>query len=224
MCTVSFVPLKGSFCITSNRDESVLREKAIPPTKYNINNKEIYFPKDPKAGGTWFAHNNKNCIVLLNGAEEKHVQKQNYRKSRGLIVLELVGSENPFKAWELIDLNGIEPFTIILFSEKKLHQLQWNELNKSTVALDITKHYIWSSSTLYEKEVRAERAKWFEDFMNSEKNITKDKLLDFHQFTEKENRNFGLQINRNDHLKTISITQCNIANSDFIFNYIDLLN
>ena len=224
MCTVSFVPLKGSFCITSNRDESVLREKAIPPTKYNINNKEIYFPKDPKAGGTWFAHNNKNCIVLLNGAEEKHVQKQNYRKSRGLIVLELVGSENPFKAWELIDLNGIEPFTIILFSEKKLHQLQWNELNKSTVALDITKHYIWSSSTLYEKEVRAERAKWFEDFMNSEKNITKDKLLDFHQFTEKENRNFGLQINRNDHLKTISITQCNIANSDFIFTYIDLLN
>ena len=224
MCTVSFVPLKGSFCITSNRDESVLREKAIPPTKYNINNKEIYFPKDPKAGGTWFAHNNKNCIVLLNGAEEKHVQKQNYRKSRGLIVLELVGSENPFKAWELIDLNGIEPFTIILFSEKKLHQLQWNELNKSTLELDITKHYIWSSSTLYEKEVRAERAKWFEDFMNSEKNITKDKLLDFHQFTEKENRNFGLQINRNDHLKTISITQCNIANSDFIFTYIDLLN
>lgn len=224
MCTVSFVPLKGSFCITSNRDESVLREKAIPPTKYNINNKEIYFPKDPKAGGTWFAHNNKNCIVLLNGAEEKHVQKQSYRKSRGLIVLELVGSENPFKAWEFIDLNGIEPFTIVLFSEKKLHQLQWNELNKSTVELDITKHYIWSSSTLYEKEVRAERAKWFEDFMNSEKNITKDKLLDFHQFTEKENTNFGLQINRNDHLKTISITQCNIANNDFIFNYIDLLN
>jgi uncharacterized protein with NRDE domain len=223
MCTVTFVPLKVGFCITSNRDESVSREKAIPPTKYIINNTEIHFPKDPKAGGTWFAHNNKSCIVLLNGAKEKHIDKQNYRKSRGLIVLDLITSENPIIEWNTIVLNKIEPFTIVVFTENKLFQLQWNEIEKNTIELDATQNHIWSSSTLYEKEIRAERAKWFTNFIKLEKNNDSKKLINFHQFTESDNKNFGLQINRNNLLKTISITQCIITKNNFNFNYIDLI-
>jgi uncharacterized protein with NRDE domain len=224
MCTVTFVPLKDGYCLTSNRDESVLREKAIPPTKYLINKKEIYFPKDQKAGGTWFAHDNKNSIVLLNGAQEKHIRKESYRKSRGLIVIELITSENPINEWESIDLVEIEPFTIVLFYDHKLYQLQWNELNKSQIELDVTKNYIWSSSTLYTKEIRAERARWFNDFICSEENINNKKLLNFHQFTKGDNKDFGLQINRNNLLKTISITQCVISKNGITFNYIDLLD
>jgi uncharacterized protein with NRDE domain len=224
MCTVSFVPLKNSYCITSNRDESIKREKAIPPSKYLINNKEVFFPKDLKAGGTWFAHTNENCIVLLNGAEEKHIIKESYRKSRGLIVLDLISSIKPIEEWESIDLKNIEPFTIILFSEKKLYQLQWNENEKSTIKLDETQNHFWSSSTLYEKEIREKRAIWFKDFIKSENNIDSQKLLNFHQFTESDNKNFGLQINRNNILKTISITQCIISKNDITFNYIDLLD
>lgn len=224
MCTVTFVPLKNGFCITSNRDESINREKAIPPTKYTINNKEIHFPKDPKAGGTWFAHDNKNSMVLLNGASEKHIAKDSYRKSRGLILLDLISSDRPIDEWKFIDLREIEPFTIIFFSEKRLYQLQWDEINKSLVELDITIKHIWSSSTLYEKEVRAERAKWFTDFINSEEKISSQKLLNFHQFTKGDNKNYGLQINRNNLLKTISITQCIISNNNLSFHYIDLLD
>ena len=224
MCTVSFVPLKDSYCITSNRDESVLREKAIPPTKYVINDKEIYFPKDPKAGGTWFAHDNENCIVLLNGAQEKHIHKDKYRKSRGLVVIDLITSKKPIEEWKSIDLNEIEPFTIVLFSEKKLFQLQWNEIKKSLIELDVTKNHIWSSSTLYDKKIREERANWFENFINDENEIDSKKLLNFHQFTEGENKNYGLQINRNNLLKTISITQCIISKKRISFNYIDLLD
>ncbi|WP_339837619.1 NRDE family protein [uncultured Flavobacterium sp.] len=224
MCTVSFVPLKNSYCITSNRDESVKREKAIPPSKYLINNKEIYFPKDPKAGGTWFAHNKKSTIVLLNGAKEKHIHKTNYRKSRGLIVLDLITSENPIKEWKSIDLDDIEPFTIVLFSEEKLFQLQWNEVKKNSIELDTNENHFWSSSTLYEKEIRKKRATWFQDFIKSENDLNSQKLLNFHQFTESKNKNFGLQINRNNILKTISITQCIISKNDIIFNYIDLLD
>ena len=164
MCTVSFFPLNEGFCITSNRDEKITRQKAIPPKMYLIDGKEIYFPKDPKAGGTWFAHDKNNVIVLLNGAQEKHVVKDNYRKSRGIIVIELIASKNPFLEWQTLDLNEIEPFTIILFSENKLHQLQWNEIEKSTLELDIYKSYIWSSSTLYSKEIRTERTLWFSKF------------------------------------------------------------
>ena len=41
MCTVSFVPIKDGYCITSNRDEIITRERAIYPKKYIINNKEV---------------------------------------------------------------------------------------------------------------------------------------------------------------------------------------
>lgn len=224
MCTVSFVPLKDGFCITSNRDESINREKAIPPSKYNVNNKEIYFPKDPRAGGTWFAHDSKSCIVLLNGANEKHIPKIKYRKSRGLIVLDLISLENPIEEWSIIDLEDIEPFTIILFSAQRLYQLQWNEIEKSIIEFDATKNHMWSSATLYEKEIRDERANWFKDFINTEEQLNNEKLLNFHQFTKGDNKEYGLQINRNDNLKTISITQCIISNNNFTFNYIDLLD
>jgi uncharacterized protein with NRDE domain len=224
MCTVSFVPLKDGFCITSNRDESINREKAIPPSKYSINNKEIHFPKDPRAGGTWFAHDSKSCIVLLNGANERHIPKKKYRKSRGLIVLDLISIENPLEKWTTIDLEDIEAFTIILFSEQKLYQLQWNEIVKSTIEFDATQNHIWSSATLYEKEIRNERANWFKNFINTEKQLNNEKLLNFHQFTKGENKEYGLQINRNNTLKTISITQCIISNDNFTFNYIDLLD
>lgn len=224
MCTVSFVPLKDSYCITSNRDESILRERAIPPTKYIINNKEVYFPKDPKAGGTWFAHNNKSTIVLLNGAREKHIHKSNYRKSRGLIVLDLISSVNPIQEWESINLNNIEPFTIVLFSEEKLFQLQWNEVEKNCIELNANENHIWSSSTLYKKEIREERTAWFQDFMLSKNEMNSQQLLNFHKFTESDNKNFGLQINRNNILKTISITQCIISKNNITFNYIDLFD
>lgn len=224
MCTVSFVPLKDGFCITSNRDESINREKAIPPSKYSINNKEIHFPKDPRAGGTWFVHDSKSCIVLLNGAIEKHIRKIKYKKSRGLIVLDLISVENPLEEWTTIDLKDIEPFTIILFSAQRLYQLQWNEIEKSTTEFDATQNHIWSSATLYEKEIRDERTNWFKDFISTEEQLNNEKLLKFHQFTKGENKEYGLQINRNNNLKTISITQCIISNNNFTFNYIDLLD
>lgn len=224
MCTVSFVPLKNGFCLTSNRDEQTTRQRAIPPAKYSINNKEIHYPKDPKAGGTWFAHNNKNTIVLLNGAKEKHVVKQSYKKSRGIIVLNLIASNDPIIEWNTLNLEDIEPFTIVLFTNDKLYELQWDETEKNIKELDINENYIWSSSTLYSKEIRNERERWFSNFIAKENEINADKILNFHQFTEGNNKKYGLQIERENNLKTVSITQCNIVNNQPNLKYIDLLD
>ena len=91
MCTVSFIFTDGKVILTSNRDEKILRPTAIAPKKYSINNKNIFFPKDAKAGGTWYAVTDEaNVAVLLNGAAEKHQLKPSYRKSRGLILLDII--------------------------------------------------------------------------------------------------------------------------------------
>lgn len=223
MCTVTYVPLKNGFCITSNRDEQVTRARAIAPKEYSLNNKKIIFPKDLKAGGTWFAKSEEATIVLLNGAIEKHTIKPYYRKSRGLIVLDLIGSNDIINTWEKIDLENIEPFTLVLFYINQLYQLQWDETKKTTITLNNDQNYIWSSSTLYKKEIRELRAEWFYDFLKKNKNITSKELLNFHQFTENQNQDFGLQINRNNSLKTISITQSVNINNETTIHYIDLL-
>lgn len=222
MCTVTYIPTKKGCIITSNRDEKITRERALPPTEYHIEGKKITFPKDPKAGGTWIAHSETKIVVLLNGAQEKHLPKLKYRKSRGLIVLDLMTTENTIDYWKTINLSDIEPFTIVLVENNKLTQLQWNEIEKITTEFDVKQFHIWSSSTLYSKEIREQRKTWFHNFMQNKSNPTGEEILHFHQFTESENKDFGLQINRNNVLKTISITQCQVTQNNIEMRYLDL--
>ena len=222
MCTVTYIPTPEGCIITSNRDEKITRERALSPQEYLIDGKKIIFPKDPKAGGTWVAHSETKIIVLLNGAREKHIPKPHYRKSRGLIVLDLMTAKKTIDYWGKIDLSDIEPFTIVLIENNKLRQLQWNEVEKSTTEFDEKQFHIWSSSTLYSKEIREQRKEWFQDFIKSKNAPTPEEILHFHQFTESENKEFGLQINRNDVLKTISITQCKVKNDIIQMKYLDL--
>jgi hypothetical protein len=224
MCTVSFVNANGKIVITSNRDEKIIRPNAIEPQNYLINNKKVIFPKDCKAGGTWYAiDEHSNVLVLLNGAEEKHVLKDSYRKSRGLIVLDLIGSESPFEAWQNIDLDNIEPFTLVLFENQKLYQLRWNETEKSTLELDTNQSHIWSSSTLYPAAIREKRARWFYTFLDTKPEVSEDELFNFHRYTEEGNSEHGLVINRNDLLKTLSITQTVIEKNKVGIHYNDLI-
>ncbi|MBF6640411.1 NRDE family protein [Flavobacterium sp. J49] len=224
MCTVSFVNTNGKIIITSNRDEKLLRPNAIEPKSYRLNNKKVIFPKDNKAGGTWYAiDEHSNVLVLLNGAEEKHVLKDSYRKSRGLIVLDLIGSPSPLEAWQNIDLENIEPFTLVLFENQKLYQLRWNEWEKSSFELNTNQSHIWSSSTLYSKEIREERANWFYTFLDIKPEVNEEELFNFHRYTEEGNTEHGLVINRNDILKTLSITQTVIEKNKVAIHYNDLI-
>lgn len=224
MCTVSFVNANGKIIITSNRDEKTLRPNAIEPQNYVVNNRKVIFPKDKKAGGTWYAINEHSTVlVLLNGADEKHCIKDSYRKSRGLIVLDLISSEAAIKSWESIDLENIEPFTLVLFENGKLYQLRWNETEKSTIELDNAKSYIWSSSTLYPREIRQKRADWFYTFLDTKPEVNAEELFNFHRYTEAENTEHGLVINRNEALKTLSITQTVIEKNKVAIHYTDLI-
>lgn len=223
MCTVSFVCSNDRIIITSNRDEQVLRP-AIAPKNYHINDKKIFFPKDPRAGGTWYAVDEKgNVLVLLNGAAEKHQWNPPYRRSRGLIVLDLMGSPSVLQTWQDINLDNVEPFTLVSFENQQLHQLRWNGISKEDIALNAAQNHIWSSSTLYSKEIREQRAQWFSVFLETRPEVTADEMFQFHRYTETENQHFGLVINREEQLKTLSITQTVIEKNKIALHYHDLV-
>ncbi len=223
MCTVSFVCSRNKIIITSNRDEQVARP-AIEPRNYQIKGRKIFFPKDPKAGGTWYAVDDKgNVLVLLNGASEKHQWNPPYRKSRGLIVLDLIASPSVLKSWSEIDLENIEPFTLVSYENNQLHQLRWDGISKETTFLKATENHIWSSATLYSKEIREQRAQWFATFLDTKPKVTESEMLQFHRYTETDNQNNGLVINRNDKLKTLSITQTVLEKNKITLMHHDLV-
>jgi len=224
MCTVSFVSTNGKIIISSNRDEAVHRPNAIEPRNYLINNKNIIFPKDSKAGGTWFAVDESGTVlVLLNGAKEKHHHQPPYRKSRGLIVLDMIGSLSPIVFWGEIDLVDIEPFTIVLFEKGLLFQLRWDGDVKETKQLDVKSNHVWSSTTLYQKDIRESRSEWFYAFLESNPNASEEEMLHFHRYTEEDNQENGLVINRNEVLRTLSITQAVLEKNKATILHHDLI-
>src|SRR4026207_1194678 len=96
MCTVTFIPAKNGYFITSNRDEKYSRKRAIPPAMYTIGKSKLLFPKDTNAGGTWIAlHESGNAAVILNGAFGRHAPQAPYEKSRGIILLEIIETMMP---------------------------------------------------------------------------------------------------------------------------------
>lgn len=224
MCTVSFVNVSNKIIITSNRDEKIIRPSAIPPRNYNVNGKNVIYPKDSKAGGTWYIVDEKGIVlVLLNGADEKHQVESSYRKSRGLIVLELIGNNSPKDFWNEINLENIEPFTLVLFQENQLFQLRWNGREKEKLNLDTNKKHIWSSSTLYSSDIRKERADLFYSFFEGKVSLSESDMYQFHRYANKENKENGLVINRNDEMKTLSITQSVIELNKVAILHYDLI-
>ena len=162
MCTVSFISSGGRTIITSNRDENEQRPKASAPVFEIRNNKKMIFPKDSKAGGTWFAAADNGVVaVLLNGAFVKHAPAPAYRKSRGLVLLEIIGSDDPLDFCKKTDLQDIEPFTLVLYQQGTLHELRWDGRQRHELMLDPQDHYIWSSATLYSPEIIRHRKDLF---------------------------------------------------------------
>jgi hypothetical protein len=224
MCTVSFVKSVDKIIITSNRDEAVMRPSAMPPQNYTVNGKNLIFPKDTKAGGTWYAvDENGTVLVLLNGAAEKHLVKLPYRKSRGLIVLDIISSISPKGFWEEIDLENIEPFTLVLLQDQRLFQLRWNGDVKEETELDCDEKHIWSSSTLYAADIREERSKAFHLVFDNNPIISGAEMYKFHRYTKVKNQEQGSVINSNNEMKTLSITQSVIEKNKVDILHYDLV-
>src|SRR4026207_1041633 len=147
MCTVSFIPVKDKYIITSNRDEKLCRKIAVMPGMFEYNGQKLFFPKDTDAGGTWIVmKENGDAAVLLNGAFICHNAEPPYRLSRGIILLDIFSTEKPSVIFTKIDLRDIEPFTLVLLENNCLYEFIWDGTEKYCKQLSINRAYIWSSA------------------------------------------------------------------------------
>jgi hypothetical protein len=224
MCTVSFVPVKDRFIFTSSRDEKLTRKKAITPVAQRQGEYYLIYPKDGDAGGTWIVmKENGDCAVLLNGAFLPHKANPPYRRSRGLILLDIIGETRPSQFLVKINLKGIEPFTLILMDSGSLYEFRWDGNERYCKQLSIHRPHIWSSATLYDGLVIKKREQWFAAFLNACPNPTQQDVLNFHRFSGDGDKANDLLMKRENVYSTVSITSLFLTAERGSMKYLDVL-
>lgn len=225
MCTVTYIPSREYLYITSNRDEKNWRSDALAPSSYSAPSGNIIYPKDGDAGGTWIAaHENGNIVVFLNGAFVCHDPEPPYRKSRGLVLLDLIKEASPYKTFQSINLQNIEPFTAVIRDDNRLFECRWDGMKKYEKELDAAAPHIWSSATLYDDETIAKRKEWFDEWITGNSEPDQSEILHFHQFTGDGDSHNDLLMNRDGKVFTVSITSVGISNKGLEMDYLDLKN
>ncbi len=228
MCTVTFIPTTDGFYFTSNRDEKASRE-TTPPMYHNVGDMELLFPKDVKAGGTWFAVNKEGrAACLLNGAFVNHTKLDTHTKSRGQILLESFYYPTAMAFSEAIKLENVEPFTLILvaYSSGIVNQFiefRWDGEKKHLQQLSSNLPYIWSSATLYAAEIQNKRAALFTSWLEKNRSSKDKDILNFHFNKHGLKNEEAIFMSREGDLKTISISQLVVDAEKNSFNYIDVL-
>ena len=203
MCTLSFVPLKNGYVLTSNRDENLSRPHKILDKSLFKGKIDLYGHVDNSiGGGTSIATDKKGrSVCLLNGAYQKHKSQSSYKRNRGQLVLNAF-EYSDFKYFtEKIFLKNIEPFTMLLAAPKQLQILVWDGYKKIDVRLSMAVPYLWSSSTQYSKEEHILKEDYFLQNIRLAKN-SPNEVLEIHG----KNEQTPLRINHNK-LRTTSITQ-----------------
>lgn len=224
MCTVTFIPKShDGFILTSNRDEAPGRD-TISPQIYKEDGVQLLYPKDAVAGGTWIgASEIKRAVTLMNGGFVAHQRKPFYRKSRGLVVRDLLKCNDLKGEIEHYNFDEIEPFTAILVDWKvdiQLFQLVWDGTDYHFSEEPLAPK-IWSSSPLYPENLRKRREQWFSDFLFKTLSPSAAQILHFHKTAGEGDLNDNLIMDRG-FVKTKSITQIVKHDNTIHMRYEDL--
>jgi succinate dehydrogenase flavin-adding protein (antitoxin of CptAB toxin-antitoxin module) len=224
MCTITFIPKSNNdFIVTSNRDEAPGRE-TFPPKIYEVEGVQLLYPKDAVAGGTWIGLSEKKRVIcLMNGGFVAHNRKLLYRKSRGLVVLDLLKCDSLNNEVQSYDFKDIEPFTAILVEwqrELQLFQLVWDG-EKCHFSEEPLAPQIWSSSPLYPENLKHKREDWFSGFLMKTVKPSEAEILQFHKTAGEGDIQSNLIMDRG-FIKTKSITQISKMKEMLEMRYEDL--
>jgi hypothetical protein len=225
MCTVTYYPNSSGFILTHNRDEAPTRSPSDISKTENGYCHWLY-PKDTKAGGTWIVTDNTgNTACLLNGAFVKHHHSPPYRRSRGLILMDCMEAPAPVQFLLAYDYSGIEPFTLLFFTGQTVLQLRWDGQELHRLYLSADAPHFWCSATLYPPDMQVRREQVFQKWLSNQQQVpgTED-FLQLHRTGSVGDPENDFVMNRNERVRTVSITQVVLETNMSIMRYFDLLN
>lgn len=139
MCTLWAVQSQHGLWCGFNRDESLLRGKAQPPSLRSLPDAQdghavaVIAPTDADAGGTWLAASHSGMVVaMLNNYTAPSQQAEEPVRSRGLLPLDLLAHRTPLQAVHWLQaqralLRHTRPFEAALLAPgQALQRLVWD--------------------------------------------------------------------------------------------------
>jgi hypothetical protein len=159
----------------------------------------------------------------MNGGFVAHERKPFYRMSRGVVVKDLLKTENLKTEIKNYNFAEIEPFTAILVEwsdDVRLFQLVWDGLDYHFSEEPLAPK-IWSSSPLYPENLKKKRELWFSSFLLNTVKPSEEELLQFHKTAGDGDLNSNLIMDRG-FIKTKSITQISKKGNVIEMRYEDL--
>ncbi len=224
MCTVTYLPkTDGCFIFTSNRDEAPHRSPENLDTT-TISGTQLLFPRDTAAGGTWvIAGSNGTIACILNGAFLKHKHQPPYRRSRGLMALDFFSFDTLHAFVQQYTFEGMEPFTMLVIRSGQVTDIRWDEKELNVQAKDATKPHVWSSPTLYTPEMQQKREQWFSEWLDGQDTFEQSAILHWHRTAGEGDPENDVVMNRNNIVRTVSISSIEATPLQLDFTYHDLL-
>ncbi|HMQ77370.1 MAG TPA: NRDE family protein [Flavobacteriales bacterium] len=225
MCTVSYSPLRGGgHVITSNRDERTARH-GRPAGPWMHEGAVLLAPKDALTGTTWIAASSLGrTVCLLNGAEGTMHFAEQPARSRGTVLLEMASALDALVPLVQSELTDMHPFTLISAEHHTLWMLRWDGRDRCVCTLDTERPQVWSSPTLYDESVRAERDAHFDRMVKRTSWPTPDDVWEFHNRPHLSDGEQAVVMEREGDLRTVSITQAIMEPSGLVtMRYLDLI-
>ena len=206
MCILSiYSKPNGDFILTQNRDENIFRPTSKSIKIKEIHNQKYTGPVDLTSGGTWIYHSENYVVCVLNGEFKKHLNNPPYRMSRGLVILELLNYNSSKDFLDEINLQEIEPFTMVIIELKTQMKsiLVWDGNQKHVENVSEIELITKSSSTLYDENEKNFHKQHFQQL----RNVSPQKIMEIHsQLKMIENEKYP-------NIQTTSITQIIYENS-----------
>jgi len=234
MCTVTFIPQTNGFILTHNRDEASSRSPKDIVLEKNQVGHSLVFPRDAQAGGTWFVTSDGGrTACLLNGAFVLHTRQLPYRRSRGLILLDLFDWSNPDAFFRDYDLERIEPFTLLFFEQKtapsphtRVLEFRWDGEKRYLRELSGEEPHFWCSATLYPAAMQEKREQVFVEWLtqfSTVQDISSTAISHLHRTGSVGDPANDYIMNRGGKVQTLSITQVLVDEKNAQMHYADLL-
>jgi len=229
MCTVTYLPTSTGFYFTSSRDEKASRD-TLTPNVYEREGMKLVYPRDEKAGGTWIASSLEGrTACLLNGAFVNHDKKDNYSRSRGLILLESFSYKNAEEFSNGVHLENVEPFTLLMLDHStgnlnSFNEFRWDGEKKYFKEIEMSTPQIWSSATLYNSNVQQKRKVLFNQWLHKHSDFEDAMILDFHNRKHGLANSEDLLMKGEGDLMTLSISQVHFNEGEAVFNYHDIIH
>ena len=221
MCTLTWFKHSEGYELFFNRDESVLRKRALLPTISEQAGISYIAPTDADEGGTWIATNQMgHTVCLLNHYQFEQIKTYKNWISRGALVRDFADTESLQQAearFCAMDLHDYRAFRMFIIEPAGGNLLLVWDGHSQRVESDVTQPK--SSSSVDAQHVKTIRKNNFQE-LGLRSSLNHEDYINFHSSHYPNPSKESVCMHRAE-AQTVSLSHISVSRNTASFAYMD---